>query len=233
MFYLQILGGKDKYMKLLARQLLFMTSIEYSAVEIHDFLHRNIDRALKRLEYCLSWSNMKHNKNFADEIVFNPLHSGHCAIFLYFLSKEAGKEGGTWSHMLAYLNKMMNGLELSPFVDMPNYFFLEHPLGTILGRAKYGDGFFCMQGGTVGAKNGREPLEFPEFGRNVLMMAHSACLGNAHIGNNVIFSFGSMIMNENVPDNSIIFGRSPNAKIVTIAPEKMKKKIAIYWREKS
>lgn len=63
------------------------------------------------------------------------------------------------------------------------------------------------------------------------MMAHSAVLGDAHIGNNVIFSFGSMIMNEDVPDNSIVFGRSPDAKIVTIGPERMREKIAVYWRE--
>ena len=215
-------------MQLLARQLLFMTSLEYSAIEIRQFLQQNMDAALKRLEYCLSRSNMKHNRRDG-EVVYNPLHSGHCSIFLYYLSQQVRQEGGTCPQMVAYLNKMLNGLEVSPFVELPEYFFLEHPLGTILGRAKYKNGFFCLQGCTVGASNAHEPLIFPEFGENVLLMAHSAVLGGAHIGNNVIFSFGSMIMDEDVPDNSIVFGRSPQAKIVTIGQERMQKKISAYW----
>ena len=60
------------------------------------------------------------------------------------------------------------------------------------------------------------------------MMAHSAVLGGAHIGNNVMFSFGSMIMGEDVPDNSIVFGRSPQVTIVTIGEERMREKMADY-----
>jgi len=171
---------------------------------------------------------MKHS-SCEGEIIYNPLHSGYCSIFLYYLSQEARQDGGTWSQMVAYLNKMLNGLECSPFVELPAYFFLEHPLGTILGKAKYNNGFFCLQGCTVGASSSRVPLIFPEFGENVILMAHSAVLGKAHIGNNVIFSFGSMIMDEDVPDNSIVFGRSPQAKIVTIGQERMKEKLASYW----
>lgn len=141
---MQIAGGKEKYIQLLGRQLLSMTSLEYSEAEIQGFLQRHMDAALHRLAYCLSMSRMRHNSRDG-EVFFNPLHSGHCTIFLYYLSQEARQESGTWAQMLAYLNKILNGLELSPFVEMPDYFFLEHPLGTILGKAKYRNGFFACK----------------------------------------------------------------------------------------
>ena len=161
---MHIVGGKEKYIRLLGRQLFAMTSIEYSEDNIVAFLKRHTDVALKRLEKCLSKFDIKHN-SCNGEIVYNPLHSGHCSIFLYYLSQEARQEGGTWSQMVAYLNKMLNGLECSPFVELPEYFFWEHPLGTILGRAKYRNGFFCLQGCTVGVANGHKPLVFLSLGR--------------------------------------------------------------------
>ena len=42
------------------------------------------------------------------------------------------------------------------------------------------------------------------------MYSNSSILGDAVIGNNVIISAGTIIVGENIPDNSIVFGRSPN-----------------------
>lgn len=44
-----------------------------------------------------------------------------------------------------YLNKMMNSVDLFYEIELPMHFGLEHPLGTIMGRAKFGDYFYFYQ----------------------------------------------------------------------------------------
>ena len=225
-------SGLENYLSLLTRQLYNLTAVDLSESQIKDCLHSNIDKALDRFCVCLSHSRMKHNFENG-EVEFNPLHGGHVAIFLWILANtikiNPDNKYLNMPEMLCTLNKIINGLELSKNVDMPEWFFLEHPLGTILGRAKYSNGFFCLQGCTVGAANGKEPLIFPEFGQNVIMLAHSMVLGDSHIGNNVIFSANSTIINQDVPDNSIVFGQGPYLSIKQLSPGIMKEKISIYW----
>lgn len=96
-------------------------------------------------------------------------------------------------------------------ISLPEVFFAEHPLGSVMGKADYGNQFFFYQGCTVGGNRNREgKLYYPVIGENVLMYSNSSVLGDAVIGNNVIVSAGTIIVGENIPDNSIIFGRSPN-----------------------
>jgi len=46
-------------------------------------------------------------------------------------------------------------------------------------------------------------------------------LGDSHIGNNVVISAETYIINENIPDNSIVFGKSPNLIIKTKSEEEI------------
>ena len=91
-------------------------------------------------------------------------------------------------------------------VRLPEVFFFEHPLGLILGRAKYGNNFFAMQGCTVGGNKGIYPI----IGENVKMFSDSKVLGNSNIGDNVLISANSYIKDTDIPRNSIVFGQSPN-----------------------
>jgi serine O-acetyltransferase len=91
-------------------------------------------------------------------------------------------------------------------VNLPRYFQLDHPVGSVIGRATYGDGFSFGQNCTVGNNHGI----YPVLGENVKMCANSSIIGRCHIGDNVIIGANSGVKDEDIPANSIVFGYSPN-----------------------
>ena len=82
----------------------------------------------------------------------------------------------------------------------------DHPVGTVIGRATFGNYFSFCQGCTVGNNKGI----FPIFGEYVTMLSDSKVLGNCNIGNNVIIGANAYIKDENIPSNTIVLGISPN-----------------------
>lgn len=149
---------------------------------------------------------------------FNPYHSVQYMIFLYYLSREIflNTKKTILCDKIYYLNKILNSVDLFYAIELPNMFGAEHPLGSVMGRAKYGEGFFFYQGCTVGgthSKNGE--IYYPILGNNVQMFANSSILGNCKIGDNVKVGAGALIKNENIPSNSIVFGQSPHLIIKT------------------
>ena len=111
-----------------------------------------------------------------------------------------------------YLNKILHSVDIYPDVELPDSFFLEHPIGTVLGRAKYGNNFFAMQGCTIGGDKG----VYPTLGDNLKMYANSKILGNCNIGDNVKLGADTTVKNQNIPSNSLVFGRTPNLIIKPI-----------------
>ena len=63
----------------------------------------------------------------------------------------------------------MNGVDLFYAIELPPVFGAEHPLGSVMGRAKYGEGFFFYQGCTVGGTRKGEQLYYLKIGKNVKM----------------------------------------------------------------
>lgn len=166
---------------------------------------------MKRVEENFSHSNNKYyNKD--GETYFNPFHSGQYCIFLYYLAREIAHPQGEierdsiLADKIYYLNKIMNSVDLFYEIELPDHFGVEHPLGSIMGRAKFGDEFFFYQGCTVGGNH----MKYPEIGNHVTMYANTSIIGDSHIGNNVSVGAGCLIKDENVPDNSYVFGQSPN-----------------------
>jgi len=51
------------------------------------------------------------------------------------------------------LNKCLNAIDIYFEVELPNIFLLVHPLGTVLGKAKYNDFLLVYQQCTVGSNN--------------------------------------------------------------------------------
>ena len=93
---------------------------------------------------------------------FSPYHTVSWSVFLYYLSNTLSDGGGEKhtpdreAEVVYYLNKVMHANDWFYGIQLPNHFWAEHPLGSVLGRAKYGDYFFVYQGTTVGGnrKNG-------------------------------------------------------------------------------
>ena len=110
-----------------------------------------------------------------------------------------------------YLNKIFHSVDLFYAVKLPAHFGAEHPLGAVMGRAKYSDGFFFYQGCTVGGTRDKQGnLYYPTLGENVHMFSNSSILGNSHIGNNVNIGAGCIVKNQDIADNCTVFGESPN-----------------------
>ncbi|MDT8375579.1 MAG: hypothetical protein RQ867_02445 [Mariprofundaceae bacterium] len=176
-------------------------------------LKRAVAIALQRSECCFSETRVRSKYYVRDgEIYFNPFHSGQYAIFLYFLSNTIYREvsgSSTLSDRVYYLNKVLNGLDLFYEIEMPDAFFLDHPVGAVLGRAKYGEGFSFSQGCTVGNNKGI----YPSIGRDVRMMSGSKIVGDCEIGDHVIIAANTYIKDANIPSCSIVFGSSPDLVI--------------------
>mgnify|MGYP003956608627 CR=1 FL=1 len=178
-------------------------------------ISKNINNVLSRIEFCLSKSKNKYCKK-NNKTFFNPFHSGQYSIFLYYFSNSiynTYKESQIGlANKIYYLNKSLNGLDLLYDVKMPKVFFLEHPVGSVLGKAKYGEYFTFFQGCTVGGNKG----VYPKIGKHVKMLSGSKILGNCNVGDQVIFSANSYIKDTSVPSNTIVFGHSPSNKFKKI-----------------
>lgn len=162
--------------------------------------------ALDRLEAC--FIEVKSNYFWKDgEVTFRIEHSVQYSIFLYYLSNTLYKNGQEESaSYVYYLNKIMHSVDWFYAISLPVHFCAEHPLGSVLGRAEYGDNFFVYQGTTIGGNRKNGVLSYPKIGNNVVVYANATVLGGAKIGDNVIISANTYIKDEEIPSNCIVFG---------------------------
>lgn len=164
-----------------------------------------VNEALDKLEVCFKPNN---NKYYQNKESFSVFHSGQYSIFLYYLSNIIFKRSGNteFASKIYYLNKILHAVDWFYAIDLPSFWGVEHPVGSVLGRAKYQDGLFIYQGCTVGGNKKKYPI----LGRNVIMYSNSSILGDSKIGDNVMIAAGTIIKDQDVPNNSIVFGQSPN-----------------------
>ncbi len=174
-----------------------------------DALNYCLDDALVRSSTCFGATDSKYYQKNGDTY-FNPFHTGQYSIFLYFVSRSVfltfGEERRSLADRIYYLNKCLNCLDIYYEVEMPDIFFLDHPVGSVMGRASYGNRFRFSQNCTVGNNNGI----YPKIGENVTMMSGSKILGNCVIGDNVIISACTYVKDSDVPSCSVVYGMSPN-----------------------
>lgn len=165
------------------------------------------NEGLKDLEYCLS--SLSHFYLFQDgNLVFNPFHTCQNTVFLYFLSRISYTKfnNRSLSERLYYLNKIFHSIDIYYEVSLPSIWYCDHPLGSVMGRASYSNYFFFSQNCTVGGNYDM----YPTFDEKVMLMAGVSIIGNCHIGRNTFFSTQTFVMDQDVPDNVVIFGRSPD-----------------------
>lgn len=199
----------DELNALVARQLgsLFIFHADAEAAPLHQALLK----AVQDCEHCFSQTDNKYYQRDG-ETFFNPFHSGQYSIFLYFLSRhlsDSQPTGSTLADRVYFLNKALNGLDLFHQVRMPAVFFLDHPVGSVIGRAEIGEGFSFSQNCTVGNNKG----SYPVLGRNVQMMSGSKILGQCRIGDDVILSANTYVKDADIPSASLVFGSSPDLVI--------------------
>ncbi|SMC39372.1 transferase [Sporomusa malonica] len=215
--------------------------LELSKTEISQLIHGQLsnilgmsseisnylDITLERTHKCFEKTKNKYYRNPDGEVYFNPYHSGQYSIFLYYLANTIFRNGGdsTLASKIYYLNKILNSVDWYYEIELPEVFGVEHPLGAVLGRAKYSNGFFVYQGCTVGGNKGKYPI----MGKNVILYANSTVIGESTIGTNVAISTGTIVKDENIPDFCLVFGQTPNLVIKKKEPEYMEAIFSKLW----
>lgn len=114
-----------------------------------------------------------------------------------------------------YSSRVRGSIDLFYTSKIGRCFMPVHAIGTIMdSHARYGEFFKIYDGCHIGPYSivGKEPKdwEHPIFGNYVTMLAHSKVYGKSIIGDNVIISAGTVIVNEEIPNNCIVSGSSPN-----------------------
>ena len=194
-------------LKLLLGQLNFFQLTGQEAAEIKAVY----PRTKERIGFCFLHAENKYFQRDGSAY-FSPFHSGQWCIFLYYLGNslfKASPDNRVICDKIYYLNRMLNSCDIFYEVDLPDVFFLEHPVGSVIGRGVYGNYFSFNHGCTVGKNKGI----CPQLGERVKMLSNSKILGNSVIGNNVIIAANAYVKDTNIPDNSIVFGVSPNLVI--------------------
>jgi serine O-acetyltransferase len=178
-------------------------------VDLSD-LQRFVDLALGRLEYCFSHVRLTGYFD-AGQPRFSHRHSDQYAVFLYYLANSAFRErpGHPVAEKAYALNKALHAIDAFYEVELPDIFAVQHPVGTVLGRASYSDYFICYHNCTVGANLDNS---YPSFGCGVAMYGGSRVIGRTQVGDNTFVSTGAIIINGGVLEpNSVLHGTYPDA----------------------
>jgi serine O-acetyltransferase len=171
------------------------------------YLERAIDLAMAKVEVCFSQTINKYYEK-GGQVYFNPFNTCQYTIFLYYLARICGadRQSEPLAERLYYLNRILHAVDIFHAVELPDIFFCDHPVATVLGRAKYANYFFFSQNCTVGSNKD----VFPSFGEHVLLMPGVTIIGNSRVGENCVFSANTFVKDQDIPDNSLVFGASPN-----------------------
>ena len=184
--------------------------------EDKDLLETAVPKALDATASCFESIRAKYYRNDDGAVLFNPYHTCQYSVFLYWLARTAWclTPASDLANILYSLNKLLNACDIYYEVDMPAVYYMEHPVGTVLGRASYSNYLVFQQRCTVGGNRSA----YPVLGEYVWLFAGASVIGDCRIGNNVFLSAECMVKDENVPDNTIVFGASPNLVLKTKEP---------------
>ncbi len=174
-------------------------------------LKKYVTAALERMEHCVLNAALKGFHTERDGPHYHHLHTDQHAIFLYYLANTVHRQGGpTPVKEKAYaLNKALHGLDAFYEVELPEVFALVHPVGTVLGRASYGNYFCAYQNVSVGSDlDGNAPT----FGEGVVLYGGSRVIGKVEVGDNCMIAAGTTVLGGQVPPGHVAFGQHPNVE---------------------
>lgn len=171
-----------------------------------------IDHALERTLFSFSHIHRKYYHE-AGQTCFDHLMGDHFAVFLYYLGNTIWRQTGDTAlpTRLFYLNKVLHGIDLFYSIAIPDIFMVVHPLGTVLGNARYGDYLVVYQNVTVGAD---EAGIYPRFGEGTVLYAKSTVIGDCPLGNDVVLAANAMLLNTDVPANTVVVGQYPHHRLL-------------------
>lgn len=175
--------------------------------------------ALERTEECLNVISYRGYHDSKGNTTFSHLHADQYATFLYFFSNSLWRlsENKPLCDKLLQLNRILFSLFISYKCNLPDHFWLAHPIGSILGNAVYHDFLVVFQGVTInsGDIDAEGRLIPPVLGKGLFLGAHSSIIGNKPVGNYVTIGAGAMVFRQTIPDNSLVICKNG---LITVSP---------------
>jgi serine O-acetyltransferase len=161
--------------------------------------------AAERARHC--FSSIRHPAfGDADSVVFDHLHGDQYTMFLYYASNSAFAAGDLiLAKKLFLLNKALNGFFCMYDTLLPPVMFLNHALGTVIGRGTYGNFLLVTQNVTFGKEDGHAPV----IGEGVIVYGGALIAGATTIGDRTVIAANASIRNAAVPAESVVAGSSP------------------------
>lgn len=165
-----------------------------------------MDLGLERLEHCFKCITFPSYSNDAGQTFFSHLHGDQYAQFLYYFSNSLWKtsENKAICDKILYLNRILNGFFLSYKCELPEHFFLGHPVGTIIGNAVYNDYLVIFHDVTINTDQSEDGSPAPVIGRGAFFGAGSKLIGNKPVGNRVSLSVDTVVYDKAIPDDSVV-----------------------------
>lgn len=175
-------------------------------------IYSYIVSVLGKIEHCFSNMSLPYFKKDGMPF-FNHLHGDHYCIFLCYLSNVVFQNNcdPRIASKFFLLNKALHGLDAFYEIIYPDIFLVVHPIGTILGRAKYADKFVVYQGVTVGATTHGI---YPSFSEKTILYSNSSIIGDCRVGTNFILGAKSSLINCNIESNKLVVGNYPSHRIL-------------------
>ena len=181
---------------------------------------KDIDSAfelgLERTEHCFKCITFPAYSNDKGDTFFSHLHADQYAQFLYFFSNSLWNisENKTICDKVLNLNRLLNGFFLSYKCKLPDYFFLGHPVGAIIGNAVYSDYLVVFQNVTVNTDRKDDGSPAPEIGKGVFLGAGAKIIGNKRIGDRVSISVDALVYDKEIPDDSVVIRKDSGETII-------------------
>jgi serine O-acetyltransferase len=108
--------------------------------------------------------------------------------------------------MINYISRMITGIDIHPGAKISSGVMIDHGMGVVIGEtAIIEEGCLIYQGVTLGGTGKEKGKRHPTLGKNVVVGAGAAVLGNIMIGANTRIGAGSVVM-RNIPPNSTVVG---------------------------
>ena len=178
--------------------------------------------ALQRIDTCFSQIVMPGYCR-GGQSHFDPMHSDQYCMYLCALANSLYKGGNIdAATKVFYLNKSLHAFHCMYDTELPQLFFIVHGVGTVLGKANYGNRLVVYQNCTVGAISGK----YPTLGDGVILSAGASVFGECRIGDNVVLGPQCSVMKTNVPDNALVL-----AKNETECRENSRRQLRTFFRD--
>lgn len=190
------------------------------------------NEALERLEYCFrhitvrGYSVVDGGREYP---FFQHTNSDQYCQFLYFLSNTLWNnypENKDICDKIILLNKLLHGCWYTYRVKLPDIFLFIHPIGSIIGHAKYSNYLVICQNVTIGERRFAEN----EIGEYCFLSTGATIIGDERIGNKVSIGVNATVFREEIPDNSIVYQDVKSGKTIITKQKKEECKAKSYFK---